>query len=120
MNTPAVANILIRTDRDYSETFVFYSSQSDYCAGTPEVLEGVEYIAQIRPALNSATLTMQLDVDATEKAQGKITISSNAGDNDSVTSGTYYWDLLEILADGTKNALIEGAATITGTVSRES
>jgi hypothetical protein len=114
----AILNIYLRTDRDFAESITQYST---YCngSGATSPFTGAEYIAQIRPSQNSATLTLALVVDDSQKASGVLNISATAASLASIATGTYYWDLLEVDSTGQKIQLVEGQAFISGTVSRE-
>jgi len=114
-----ILNIYLESDRDFAEQVTQYSS---YCNGSGTILAftGASYIAQIKTAKNTATVTLALTVDTSQAASGVLNLSATATQTAAIATGSYYWDLLEVDSTGQKNQVIEGQAFFNGTVSRSS
>jgi len=114
-----ILNIYLESDRDFAEEITQYSSYCEVtCSGTLSAFTGASYVAQIKTAKNTATVTLALTVDTSGAASGVLNLSATATQTESIATGTYYWDLLEVDGDGQKNQVMEGKAIFNGTVSR--
>jgi len=112
--TPAVYNLTVLIDTDFSQAVTFYSD----CART-QALDVSDYTfkAQVRASVTSAVI-FEFDISTTNAATGQIVISYSAADTLALTAGAYVWDLRVTDGDGQVERWMEGNVTVTGTVTR--
>jgi hypothetical protein len=85
--------------------------------GTAKNLAGFSARAQLRPTIDSSTLTATFTCTITDSANGILTMALPYTTTENVGVGQYYYDL-ELYTGSTSQRLIQGTATVTGEVTR--
>jgi hypothetical protein len=85
--------------------------------GTAKNLAGFSARAQMRPTIDSSTLTATFTCTITDSANGILTMALPYTTTENVGVGQYYYDL-ELYTASTSQRLIQGAATVSGEVTR--
>ena len=85
--------------------------------GSAKNLAGFSARAQMRPTIDSSTLTAAFTCTITDTTNGILTMSLPHTTTDDITVGQYYYDL-EIFTGSTSQRLIQGSATVSGEVTR--
>jgi hypothetical protein len=85
--------------------------------GTAKNLAGFSARAQLRPTIDSSTLTATFTCTITDSANGILTMTLPYTTTENVGVGQYYYDL-ELYTASTSQRLIQGAATVSGEVTR--
>ena len=85
--------------------------------GTAKNLAGFSARAQLRPTIDSSTLTATFTCTITDSANGILTMALPYTITENVGVGQYYYDL-ELYTASTSQRLIQGAATVAGEVTR--
>jgi hypothetical protein len=85
--------------------------------GTAKNLAGFSARAQLRPTIDSSTLTATFTCTITDSANGILTMALPYTTTENVGVGQYYYDL-ELYTASTSQRLIQGAATVSGEVTR--
>lgn len=112
----AKANIIIDQGADYSTILTVTNDD-----GTATNLSGYTAAGQIRKHYTSSTVTATFDVTfSVDRSDGLITISLSKATTGGITAGRYVYDV-EITSSGDKTTrLVEGIATVTPQVTRDS
>jgi hypothetical protein len=112
--TPAVYNLTVLIDTDFSQAVTFYSD----CQRTQTLnVSGYTFKAQVRTSFTTAVI-FEFDISTTNAATGQIVVSISAADTLALTAGAYVWDLRVTDGDGQVERWMEGNVTVTGTVTR--
>jgi hypothetical protein len=85
--------------------------------GSAKNLTGFSARAQMRPTIDSSTLTATFTCSITSAANGTLTMALGNTTTDDIDVGQYYYDL-ELFTSTTSQRLIQGTATIAGEVTR--
>jgi hypothetical protein len=85
--------------------------------GTAKNLAGFSARAQLRPTIDSSTLTATFTCTITDSANGILTMALPYTTTENVGVGQYYYDL-ELYTASTSQRLIQGTATVAGEVTR--
>lgn len=85
--------------------------------GTAKNLAGFSARAQLRPTIDSSTLTATFTCTITDSANGILTMALPYTTTENVGVGQYYYDL-ELYTASTSQRLIQGTATVSGEVTR--
>ena len=85
--------------------------------GTAKNLAGFSARAQLRPTIDSSTLTATFTCTITDSANGILTMALPYTTTENVGVGQYYYDL-ELFTASTSQRLIQGTATVAGEVTR--
>lgn len=85
--------------------------------GSAKNLAGFSARAQMRPTIDSSTLTATFTCAITNSTNGILTMSLPHTTTDDINVGQYYYDL-EIFTGSTSQRLIQGTATVAGEVTR--
>ena len=85
--------------------------------GSAKNLTGFSARAQMRPTIDSSTLTATFTCTITDASSGILTMTLPYTTTDDITVGQYYYDL-ELYTGTTSQRLIQGTATVTGEVTR--
>lgn len=85
--------------------------------GTAKNLAGFSARAQLRPTIDSSTLTATFTCTITDSANGILTMALPYTTTENVGVGQYHYDL-ELYTASTSQRLIQGAATVSGEVTR--
>lgn len=85
--------------------------------GTAKNLAGFSARAQLRPTIDSSTLTATFTCTITDSTNGILTMSLPYTTTENVGVGQYYYDL-ELFTASTSQRLIQGTATVAGEVTR--
>jgi hypothetical protein len=80
-------------------------------------LPGFSARAQLRPTIDSSTLTATFTCSITNASNGILTMSLANTVTDDIEVGQYFYDL-ELFTSTTSQRLIEGTATVSGEVTR--
>ena len=85
--------------------------------GSAKNLAGFSARAQMRPTIDSSTLTATFTCSITSAANGTLTMALGNTTTDDIDVGQYYYDL-ELFTSTTSQRLIQGTATVAGEVTR--
>lgn len=85
--------------------------------GSAKNLTGFSARAQMRPTIDSTTLTATFTCSITSAANGTLTMALGNTTTDDIDVGQYYYDL-ELFTSTTSQRLIQGTATVAGEVTR--
>ena len=85
--------------------------------GSAKNLTGFSARAQMRPTIDSSTLTATFTCSITSAANGILTMALGNTTTDDINVGQYYYDL-ELFTSTTAQRLIQGTATVAGEVTR--
>ena len=85
--------------------------------GSAKNLTGFSARAQMRPTIDSSTLTATFTCTITDASSGILTMTLPYTTTDDITVGQYYYDL-ELYTGTTSQRLIQGTAPLTGEVTR--
>jgi len=85
--------------------------------GTAKDLAGFSVRAQMRPTIDSSTLTATFTCTITDEDNGIFTIALPYTTTTDIDVGQYYYDV-EIYTGSTSQRLIQGTATVSGEVTR--
>lgn len=85
--------------------------------GTAKNLAGFSARAQLRPTIDSSTLTATFTCTITDSANGILTMALPYTTTENIGVGQYYYDL-ELFTASTSQRLIQGTATVAGEVTR--
>ena len=85
--------------------------------GTAKDLAGFSARAQMRPTIDSSTLTATFTCTVTDEENGIFTISLPYTTTTDIDVGQYYYDV-ELYTGATSQRLIQGTATVSGEVTR--
>ncbi len=85
--------------------------------GSAKNLAGFSARAQLRPTIDSSTLTATFTCSIPTPANGKIQMSLPNATSNAISAGGYQYDL-ELYTASTSQRLIQGAATVSGGVTR--
>jgi len=85
--------------------------------GSAKNLTGFSARAQLRPTIDSSTLTATFTCTITNASNGILTMSLANTVTDDIDVGQYFYDL-ELFTGTTSQRLIQGTATVAGEVTR--
>lgn len=85
--------------------------------GSVKDLAGFSARAQMRPTIDSSTLTATFTCTITDSDNGILTMTLPYTTTDDISVGQYYYDL-ELYTGSTSQRLIQGTATVSGEVTR--
>lgn len=85
--------------------------------GSVKDLAGFSARAQMRPTIDSSTLTATFTCTITDSGNGILTMTLPYTTTDDIAVGQYYYDL-ELYTGSTSQRLIQGTATVSGEVTR--
>lgn len=85
--------------------------------GSVKDLAGFSARAQMRPTIDSSTLTATFTCTITDSDNGILTMTLPYTTTDDIAVGQYYYDL-ELYTGSTSQRLIQGTATVSGEVTR--
>jgi len=85
--------------------------------GSAKNLSGFSVRGQIRPTIDSSTLTASFTGTVTNASSGICTVSLPYTTTDDISAGTYQYDI-ELYTDSTVQRLLQGTATVKGEVTR--
>jgi hypothetical protein len=85
--------------------------------GAAKDLTGFSARAQMRPTIDSTTLTATFTCTITNASNGILTMALPYSTTENINVGQYHYDL-ELFTNVTSQRLIQGTATVTGEVTR--
>lgn len=85
--------------------------------GSAKNLTGFSARAQLRPTIDSSTLTATFTCTVTDATAGILTMTLPYTTTDDISVGQYFYDL-ELYTGTTSQRLIQGTATVSGEVTR--
>ena len=85
--------------------------------GSAKNLTGFSARAQLRPTIDSSTLTATFTCTVTNATGGILTMTLPYTTTDDISVGQYFYDL-ELYTGTTSQRLIQGTATVSGEVTR--
>ena len=85
--------------------------------GSAKNLAGFSARAQMRPTIDSSTLTATFTCTVTDATNGVLTMTLANTLTDDIDVGQYFYDL-ELFTGSTSQRLIQGTATVSGEVTR--
>ena len=85
--------------------------------GSAKDLTGFSVRGQLRPTIDSSTLTASFTGTVTDASNGICTISLPYTTTDDISAGSYQYDV-ELYTASTVQRLIQGTATVKGEVTR--
>ena len=109
---PAVHNLTVYRDRDFSQTFYLKSQ------GAAMILTGYSAKAEIRSGKDADTLIVGFQVTIIP-AIGSIELSLTDTQTILLNDSTAFWDLVLTDTHGKRQNYIEGTVKVLGTVTRD-
>ena len=107
-------NLTIYTGTDFAQTFVLEDNQSN----SVKDLTGYNACAQMKRYESSRKTADFTIAFATDRKQGRITISLTSTETADLKAGKYFYDLLLNSATGTTERVVEGTVHVKKSVTR--
>ena len=107
-------NLTIYTGTDFAQTFVLEDNQSN----SVKDLTGYNACAQMKRYESSRKTADFTIAFATDRKQGRITISLTSTETADLKAGKYFYDLLLNSATGTTERVVEGTVHVKKSITR--
>jgi len=114
MSQTYVADLLIHTGTDFTQTFVLEDSQSN----SLKDLTGYSACSSIRRYESSSVASSFTTSFSSDRKLGRITISMIQSTTSGIKPGKYFYDIVLEDSSGTKTRVVEGTVTVKRSVTR--